>query len=234
MKRVSVTTLEKFRRYLDGVSSYDTEESLIESLKGLFKGNDKTDFGSAYHQVIEGRCENYGGNIFVKDRNGKEYVFTQSQSAPAIIYKCNHCAMVHEMDCNKVYDTVYGPLQVTARIDGVEGIIVRDIKTRFKPLSSDDDYRNSVQWKLYLDMLGLNKFYFDVFEIKNFDALPAKKPFIMPDVEIIAHEPIECISYENMHDEIVILVNHFLQYLGNRNITSLLKNAISETEDFIF
>lgn len=234
MKRVSVTTLEKFRRYMDGVSSYDSEESLIDSLKGLFKGNDKTDFGGAYHQVIEGNCENFSGNIYVKDRNGKEYVFTPAQAAPALIYKRNHPAMVHEMNLHQVYETVYGPLQVTARIDGIEGIIVRDIKTRFKSLQNDEDYRHSIQWKLYLDMLGLNTFYFDVFEVKNFDALPSKKPFIMPAVEIVAHDPIECMIYEYMHDEIITLLNDFLQYLNNRNISSLLKNAINETEDFIF
>lgn len=62
MYRISVTSLEKFRRYLEGVSSYDTEEALLETLSGEFKGNAYTRIGTAFHNVVELGEEAFAGN----------------------------------------------------------------------------------------------------------------------------------------------------------------------------
>lgn len=233
MKRISVTTLEKFRRYMTEASSFDTEEALIESLKGIFKGNDKTDFGGAYHKIIEGVFEDYSGNIFVRD-NKKEFVFNPAQARPALEYRRDHPRMVHEMDVRKIYTTAFGDVQVTGRVDGIEGAITRDVKTRFKSMN-DEEYRESAQWKFYLDMLESDVFFYDVFEIKGFDALPIQKPYIMPDVIIIPHPALKCERYESMKDDIEALLNDFMGYIDNRNFYDLLKPAIiNETETFIF
>ena len=53
MYKLSVTTIEKFRRYVVGASEYDTEQALLEAIKGVFTGNDKTRTGSCYHKIIE-------------------------------------------------------------------------------------------------------------------------------------------------------------------------------------
>ncbi|HRS66744.1 MAG TPA: hypothetical protein P5519_12755 [Spirochaetia bacterium] len=233
MKRISVTTLEKFRRFIDGVSSDDTEESLIESLKGLFKGNDKTDFGGAYHKIIEGEFENYAGNIFVTYDKTKQFVFNYAQAAPALSYRRNHPLMVHEVDVRKIFETTYGSIQVTGRLDGLEGATVRDLKTRFKQMN-DADYADSFQWKFYLEMLGLDTFFYDVFEIKGFDALPEKRPFIMPEVSIIAHEPIKCERYKTMSEDVQSILNHFMDYIDNRQLSNLLKPAITDEPQLIF
>lgn len=121
MLRVSVTTLEKFRRYMNDESSFDTEESLIESLKGLFIGNDKTRFGSAYHKIIEGDFYTSDEDVVIVNSEANHFVFSMEQSSPAIEFKASHPLMVHEMNVSKVYETVYFPIQVSGRIDGIEG-----------------------------------------------------------------------------------------------------------------
>lgn len=62
MYRVRVTQLEKFRRFRDEVSSFDTEESVIETLSGDFKGNEYTQIGTAFHKIIEDGNALYIGN----------------------------------------------------------------------------------------------------------------------------------------------------------------------------
>ena len=151
MKRISVTTLEKFRRYMAETSSFDTEESLIESLKGLFKGNDKTKFGSACHKIVEGEYIGHEGEVAVVIDN-EVFVFHKEQYTPYLDYRIAHPLMIHEMPVQKVYETAFGPIQVTGRIDGIEGCVVRDLKNRFRALS-DSDYTESCQWKFYLEML---------------------------------------------------------------------------------
>lgn len=67
MYRISVTTLEKFRRFRDKASIYDTEESLIETLSGVRRP-------SAYDRVRTDGMEAYNRQIvndfcaFIEDR----------------------------------------------------------------------------------------------------------------------------------------------------------------------
>ncbi len=226
MNRISVTTLEKFRRMMDGTSSFDTEESLVASLKGEFTGNDKTMFGSAYHEMVEGKFEN-GGDMFKVG----DFIFSTEQAAPAINYRDAHRHMQHELPIRKVYETVLGSIQVTGRIDGVEGGDIRDVKTKFRA-PADADYTDSYQWRFYLDMLEADTFYFDLFEIKGFIQLPAQSPYYMPELLIIPHEPLKCIRYEAMEADCLQLLTDFLAYLDFRNFNHLLKPALTN-EDFI-
>ena len=53
MYTVRVTQLEKFRRYMDSVSPFDTEQSVIDTLSGEFKGNEYTWIGTAFHKIVE-------------------------------------------------------------------------------------------------------------------------------------------------------------------------------------
>lgn len=222
MVRISVTTLEKFRRYLREESSFDSEESLIESIKGLFAGNDKTKFGHAYHSIIEGNFTIEGDLIVAGD-----FKFNKAQAAPALKYRDEHPLMIHEMNVSKVFHTGFGPIQVVGRIDGIEGMIVNDSKTKFRA-PSVEEYLDSSQWRYYLDMLELNEFYFNLFEVKGFDQLPQYPPFQFSDIEIVAHEPIHCLRYQHMHEELTSHLNLFLEYIHNRNLTNYLKPAIEE------
>ncbi len=225
MYRISVTTLEKFRRYMKGVSSFDTEESLIESLKGLFTGNDKTKFGSAYHKIIEGEFKSDTNSVFVISDNVL-FSFTEQQAAPALKFRNDHPLMVHEMSISKMYDTAFFPIQVGGRIDGIEGREIRDTKTKFRSIDVLE-YMDSSQWKFYLDMLDIDIFWYDLYEIRRFNDLPNTNTIIIPEeVQVIYHQPIKCDRYENMHDDLTSLLNDFLDYMHHKNFLHLLKPAL--------
>jgi hypothetical protein len=235
MKRISVTTLEKFRRYINEVSSFDTEASLIESLKGMFKGNDKTKFGQAYHKIIEGDFHKVNDEIKVKCFEKKildEFIFTPAQAVPALAYRISHPALTHEMSVCKEYETLHGIIQVTGRVDGIEGMIIRDVKTRFKSLDVEE-YIESSQWKFYLDMLESDIFFYDVFEIQSIQRVANKQPYRL-DVRVVAHDPIRCDRYSNMTNEINTLLNDFMDYINNRGFYDLLKPAMNETTSLNF
>lgn len=57
------------------------------------------------------------------------------------------------------------PIIISGRFDVMEGDVIRDGKTtqNFKY----ETYEDSLQWRFYLDMLGLSKFIYDVFEKKG-------------------------------------------------------------------
>lgn len=230
MQRISVTTLEKFRRYMCEASPFDTEESLLESLRGEFTGNDKTKTGGAFHQIIEGDYTRREDNlIYVKSEKDKtEFLFHPDQAEPALQYRKDHPFMVHEMKVSKVYQTSRTEIQVTGRVDGAEGLAIRDAKTKFRPFTVSD-YLNSFQWRYYLDMLDSEVFYYDIFEVVGFPGLPTDfmgVPLPPPhkiECDIIGHPEIQCLAYRDMHYDIVDLLELFLSYLENREIMHLLK-----------
>jgi hypothetical protein len=229
MKRISVTTLEKFRRYLVEASPFDTEANLIESLKGLFTGNDKTKTGSAYHKIIEGEYEQTNGIVFVT-ADKLRFAFTPGQAKPALDFRKAHPSMANEIDVRAIYETNFGPIQISGRVDVLEGATCRDIKTLYRSLS-ESEYTDSIQWKFYCDMLGINQFYYDVFEFRGFDQLPsAEIMYIGKDVDVIYHDPIGCLWYPDAKQECQSLLNLFLDYINNRNFFHLLKPAMAEPE----
>ncbi|MBX3253947.1 MAG: hypothetical protein KF862_07375 [Chitinophagaceae bacterium] len=229
MQRIAATTLEKFRRCVNNASPFDTEESLIDSIKGLFAGTSKTRFGGAYHKIIELGDKlltmHEGQSGFLSDN----HFFTWAQAKPAVDYRNEHSLMVHEMEIRKMYSTSYGDFQVSGRIDGIDGRIVRDAKTKFRQVSVSE-YMHSIQWKVYLDVLGLDVFYYDVFEVRRFKETTGS-PLIY-DCDIIPHDPIKCERYDNMESEIVTTLNQFLEYVYSKNLNGFLKPALEEEVNF--
>ncbi len=227
MQRISVTTLEKFRRYMASTSPFDTEESLMETIRGLFKGNDKTEFGTAYHSAVEGKFQPVpDGSQILYQVN--DFMFSLDQIAPALRYREEHPLVVQEMTISKIYQTNYFPIQVSGRIDGIEGCQIRDVKTKFR-YPKTDEYVDSYQWRFYLDMMELDTFYYDIFEVEGFDQLPMTKPYFI-DVDVTAHPEIPCLRYSNLHRDVMSLLNLFLDYVHNREILHLLKPAITVEE----
>lgn len=209
-------------------SPFDTEEALVESIKGIFAGNDKTRFGHAFHKLIEDEYQFVGGR-YVADG----IIFTREQAIPAIRYKLLHPQIICEIPIQKLYETRYGVVQVSGRIDANEGLAVRDAKARFRNVVFKD-YESSSQWKFYLDMLDAQVFYYDAFEVKGFDGFHGRRaPLDVPaSVSVTPHEPFQCLRYPGMEEEITSLLNLFMDYIDNRNFFHLLKPANEEAIDF--
>jgi hypothetical protein len=214
-----------------GVSSFDTEEALIESIKGIFKGNDKTRFGGAYHELIEGKS-----SCPLPDQyQCGSYIFSKTQAMPAMIYRLDHPLMVHEMNVSAIFKTKYFYIQVSGRVDGIEGAHVRDAKTKFRDIDTRE-YMDSFQWRYYMHMTGLGHFFYDVFQVDGFDQVLKQNPLIDPAVmfqyPIRVQDPVEihCERYDGMVHELTSLLNDFLDYIHSRNLLQFLKPAIEHSE----
>lgn len=233
MYRVRVTTLEKFRRYMCSASPFDTEDALIESIRGIFMGNDKTKVGGAFHKLIEGDYAVVPATSSFKDVRyfADGIVFTHEQAAPAFAHAMAHPKMVCEVPVKKVFAVPgFGNIVVSGGIDGIEGRQVRDTKTKFRALDMSE-YTDSLQWKCYLEMLGVDDFYYDLFEVIHFDALNGKEPYHVPGTVFEPVVTLNCIRYAEMRHDVVSGIQGFMEYIENRNFFHLLKQ---ENETAIF
>lgn len=213
--KVSVSVLEKFRRFQTGTTEYDTEQALLDTIMGKFVPNDKVKFGSAIHKIIERfNREAYNGEMYVDD-----FILSSEQYRPALEYRKQHPLMIHEVPISKVYQTRDLQLLVTGRADGIEGVEIRDIKAKFSlPLWSE--YYVSYQWRFYLSMFGLDTFWYDIFEVRDFP--PAIINGRAIGAYVLEPESFQCLRYDALEDDVLTLCNDFAEFMIRKNYLNLL------------
>lgn len=217
---IRVTQLEKFRRFIDNVSDYETEESLMETLSGSFTGNEYTRIGTAFHKIIE-NGDSSENNLII---DGNRVYFNLNHISMALAYKESIKGCFHEIRTNKTYNINGTELNISGCADIILGNQIRDIKTKYSHLKSISDYTDSIQWKLYCDMFELPEFYFDIFEFKGYDK--EKNGYDLSGLTLIKHEPIHCIEYSTMQNDIQYLLAEFVEFIKFRKIEHLFFEPI--------
>jgi hypothetical protein len=237
MFRVSVTTIESYRRYINEVSPVDTEVRLVEKLEGKFTGNDKTRIGSAFHSIIEdpdaviSPIINPGGKEELYFIGPDQIKMNFIQVDLALRYRRAHPQMIHEVPIYKIYQVPRcGEVMVTGKVDGIEGRQLRDLKTKFSGVNYEE-YLDSAQWKFYLDILGLDVFFYDFIEIKGFDE---HTPTDVTKCQFIPQPVLKCDRYINLSKDVENLVVDFFEYIHDREFYNLLKQAHNYEKDPLF
>ena len=214
--------MEKFRRFICGTSPYDTEESLLETLSGAFKGNEYTAIGTAFHSVVENGVAGLQSQngIYDIEAEGRVVRLNKNHVEIAGAYRAGLKGASFEVKIGKDYDTPFFPIHVSGRTDIIHGLEVRDTKTKYSTPKMQD-YCDSYQWRYYLDILQADTFYFDVFYFEKY-----KKEEHGTDVSsliLTPYEPIECIRYAQLEYDTQQLVSDFCEYITFRNYHHLLK-----------
>ena len=212
MFEVRVTMLEKFRRFRDQVSeSYDTEQSVVDSLTGKFEGNDLTNIGTAFHYVVEKGA--YGKTV---DRNliyAKWGVLADDSQIKAFYLHAEDMQpFIPEVRLPKLFNSVLGEITISGCTDVLQGNVLRDTKCKFSPPKMVE-YMDSYQWRIYLSIFGLDRFIYDVFEFSGHKECDERD---VTNCTLKQHEPFECIRYENMENDIQTLINDFCEWIRFR------------------
>lgn len=248
MKRlVRVTQLESFRKYITGDEGKDkfvvSEQDVIDSITGVFTGNEMTRIGTAFHRIVEGDTANvkkvdngkrkflhYGKEETEDVPAGREFnidgypvTLDINQCKVALAYKDEYPSAFHEI--REFMDM--GDIVITGCADMIDGFEIRDIKTKFSP-PEDNMYIDSAQWRYYLEMFGADTFHFDLFVFEGY-----KKEKHVMDVrglELTRYEPaITCYYYNKMEEDNRNLLREFLQWAKVRGVYDLLPEYNQKT-----
>lgn len=235
---VRVTQIEQFRRWLRQ-SEYDnyeiTEQSVIDSVTGTFEGNVKTRIGTAFHGIVEcGRCGEpkeagerkylyYGREVtepvpcgFVNNVGGHDVVFDEKQVQTALAYRNEHAGAFHELRTLRDF----GPAVVTGCADIVDGIEIRDIKTKFA-MPQDAVYTESCQWRYYLQLFGVDVFRYDLFVFEGYKE--DVHSYDVRGLNLVRHTPpITMYRYERLHEDNENLLREFLAWAEEKKLTQYL------------
>ncbi len=224
MKRISITTLETYRKFLAG-DEWTDQDAMIAAITTPFLGNAYTHIGSAFHAIVE------QGEAVIEElpEMGKfrvtvdecPVIFNEEQVAMALKYRAKLPYAFHEEWIGREFDTPSMPIWVNGRVDVLHGTYIRDIKTKYSSVKYDD-YANSAQWKFYLDLTGLDTFYFDLFEFPSYKI--DKHGCDVSSLGIRPYGAIECIRYDGMEEENRRLVCDFTDFVTKYNLTNYLKD----------
>lgn len=231
-----VTQLEKFRRFVSGNYEYETEQDLIDTITGTFQGNEYTWIGTAFHSIVETgnpatkkvaageRHFLYYGKDTTEpvpcgrefDIDGHPVTLDVEQCKIALSYRNQHPGAFHEIRQYKDYEDAV----VTGCADMIEGLEIRDIKTKYST-PDDKDYINSCQWRYYLDIFGADTFRFDLFVFEGYSK--ERHGTDVRGLPFRRHEPaIACYRYEGMEQDNRSLLDEFLRWARFRNIIDKL------------
>lgn len=213
---IRVTAVEAFRQFLYGQTedneAWVNEPNVINTVKGIESTNVKADYGTAGHSIIENPF------IYKTDAGYKvdKFIFTDTQVSPLMQFRAEHPLMTREIPLAKLYSTPSFDLIVTGTCDHLEGNWVRDTKFKF---SSFDvaDFMDSIQWRLYLDMLGLNHFVYDFFKVTGFDSLADCQKSKIGKCESM---PVN--SYPDMQKDIGSILTDFAEWITFKGLEEYL------------
>lgn len=220
MYRISVTTLEKFRRFRDRVSVWDTEEGLLETLSGIRKPSAYADIGSAFHKIVETGCANYvGSGVFEQRQEDFTVRLNFDAVENALLYRGRFPGAEHEVHGGKDFHTPLFDIHVHGYADLKYGRTVRDIKTKYK-VPRREDYTRSCQWTFYLELFGCSLFYFDLF---RFEGYRREMGADTTRTALIAYEPVECVRTGRTEEYNRRIVTDFCRFIEDRKLHHLLK-----------
>lgn len=213
---VRCTTLESFREWINATEDDDkpwvNEANVIGNIKGIESFSVKASYGTSGHSVIE-EAPRYKTDIGYQV---KEFTFTDVQAEPMLKFRREHPLMVREVKLAKAYDTPSFTLIITGTCDHLEGLHVRDTKYKFSNFDVAD-FIDSFQWKCYLDMIGLDIFWYDFFKVTGFNGMEDMGKSVIHDCDSMMVK-----RYTGMERDIQAVVNEFSEFVEFKNLLPYL------------
>lgn len=210
------TVIESFREWINSSEDDDkpwvNEANVIGNIQGIESFNVKADFGSSGHSIIEDAPR-------YKTDTGyqmKGFAFTDVQAEPMLKFRREHPLMIREVKLAKAYDTPNFTLIITGTCDHLEGLHVRDTKYKFSNFDISD-FTESAQWRIYLDMIGLDIFWYDFFRVDRFNGMEDMAKVIIHDCDSMMVK-----RYPGMEQDIQAVINEFASFVEFKGLTEHL------------
>lgn len=155
--KISPSLLDQYRSVRLGEYG-KTAEDLSEYILGEFVTNEAVSRGTAYHEMIEHGPGKYtwydqakGQHCYAvhEEELDKTWFFSPEAVKPIIELRKKYDGLVYE-SWNTMWMESQGlRIRVRMRYDGMLGLRAKEFKTTGRKKKSDD-YRKTVQWKMYL------------------------------------------------------------------------------------
>jgi hypothetical protein len=201
--RVSCTTLESFRLFMQPDQDWMPESELLATIRGEFTPNRQVLIGQAFDKVLE-TPERY---MVKRGYQYDEFSFSHQTMAAALAL----------MDRRGVYQAKaekrYGRCTVVAKADQIVGANLKEHKATCGTFNFDK-YAESYQWRFMVDIF--------------LPALVTYHVFILDDhkngvIEVKDIQSFNLFPYMGLQRDCVTLLNAFVDYVETKGLVALLE-----------
>lgn len=215
--RISTTTLESFRLWLEPDNEWMAEEELIATIRGQFTGNHKVFLGMAFGAVLEEPdIYRIPGGYRVENLRGCGETFTLGDDVMGpMLALIDRPHTVFEAKAVKSYRGH----DVVAKADQMVG--ARIIETKSTLSSFDfDKYAASCQWRFMLDIFGASSVTYQVACLYESEQNGT--------IEFRSVETFNLYPYAGLHEDCESLVRSFEDYVTARGLVDVLEHRQRE------
>jgi len=157
--RISATTLESFRLFMQPDNDWMTEAELAATIRGEFVGNHRVWLGQCFGAVLE-EPERYrvpGGYRITSRDAGEAFEFGDDVMAPALALIDRPCTVFEAKAVGR-----YSGHDVVCKADQLVGAHLIETKTTLSSFDFDK-YAYGCQWRFMLDIFGASCCTYHVF-----------------------------------------------------------------------
>lgn len=190
-----VSNIEAYRKWLNWKPLFDGDEepSLADLVRQITtdEPSEKMMAGTAFHAALETAQD---GDHTEFSAMGYRFELPDAElSLPAL----------RELRAFKAY----GDLQVTGKVDCLDGKIVEDHKTTSRV--DMERYLEGCQWRFYLDIFEANVFQWHIFELKELE----------PKVyRVSAPQILRAVRYPELYQDCARLAEEYLAFAREQNL----------------
>lgn len=207
--RISTTTLESFRLFMQPEQEWMPEEELLATIRGEFTGNHKVWLGMAFGAVLEHPAAYRVDRGFrVENLRGCGETFAFGDDVMEPVFALIEEGTVFEAKATKRY----GRHDVVARADQMVGAHLIETKTTLGAFDFDK-YAESCQWRFMADIFEPSKITYRVFCLDEADN---------GVISLKSIESFDLYPYPALHSDCLHLVREFETYVTAKGLVALL------------
>lgn len=212
--RISTTTIESFRLFMQPDQDWMAEQDLIDTICGKWTPNRKVLIGSAFGKILE-HPERY--RVSGGYRCG-DFAFGSDVMEPALALIDRPRTVFEAKGIGR-----YGTHDVVAKADQMVGSRLIETKTTLSSFDFDK-YATSCQWRFMLDIFQPSLCTYHVFCLYE-DATEV--------IELKGIETFTLYPYPALHQDCAALVREFESYVDAKGLTGLLDERQRTTEPVV-
>lgn len=205
--RISATTLESFRLFMQPEQDWMQEQELIDTINGIWKPNHKVSLGQAFGRVLEEPDRYAAANGYRISANGETFEFANKVMQPCLSL----------VDRRGIFEAKaiksYGDSDVVSKADHLLGAKLSEFKTTLSSFNADK-YMDSCQWRFMADAFQPVSITYHVFCLSE-----ATNGVI----ELKSIETMTLYPYAKLHEDCAALVRQFADYVTARGLDGVLR-----------
>jgi hypothetical protein len=208
--RISTTTLESFRLFMEPEQEWMAEEELLATIRGEFTGNHKVWLGMAFGAVIEHPAKyRVDGGFRVERLRGCPETFCFGDDVMEPVFGLIAEGTVFEAKATKRY----GRHDVVAKADQMVGAHVIETKATLGSFDFDK-YAYSCQWRFMADIFEASRVTYRVVCLDESEANEV--------ISLRSIESFDLYPYPVLNEDCAAIVRAFEDYVTEKGLVALL------------